>query len=73
MYIKNVLPLWVKTNKRKLKEYKKEAKEKYKDFREEIKEQLCKKQLSQFRKFQREENRKYMKTRAGKTHGAGFL
>jgi len=50
-----------KENKRKLKEYKKEAKEKYKDFKEEIKEQLCKKQLSQFRKFQREEKRKISK------------
>ena len=44
-----------------VKEIKKETKEKYKDYKEDVKEQLCKNQLSDFRKFQREEKRKIKK------------
>lgn len=47
--------------KNELKEHKSEAKEKYKVFNDDIKEHLCKKQLKDFKKFQKEEKRKFNK------------
>lgn len=50
-----------KENKKCLKELKREAKEKYKDFKQDIEELLCKKQKSDFRKYQKGEKRKIKK------------
>ena len=51
----------LKEKKHRLREIKREAKEKTKDFKEEIKEYLCKKQISEFKHFQKIEKRKIKK------------
>jgi len=44
-----------------LKDIKKSAKQKCKDFKDEVKEQLCKDQYGAYRKYQRQEKRKFKK------------